>query len=201
MRAAERFGLDRVYLIPTAVPPHKQKGSATPRDRLTMVEKAAAKNPLFKVSRREMDASGPSYTIDTVRWFRRKAGVTLFYIIGMDAFAEVHSWRLSGELLYECNFIVVSRPGSPVVPSLARLVREFKKDGVELAYLKEPAKGAGGAVLRAAGSRFKIFVCPFPELDISSTALRHMAARGESIKYLVPEGVEQYIIRRGLYGR
>lgn len=200
-RAADRFGLERVFFIPTAVPPHKQKGSATPQDRWEMVKRAVRGNARFCVSRHEMGSATPSYTIDTVRWFRKKFGAKLYYIIGMDAFAEIHSWKSSGELLRECHFIVASRPGAAIIPSLKRLVREFRADGVALDYLKKPGKDAMGAVLRATGSPFKVYVSPFPELDISSTALRRMAAGGESIKYLVPDKVEQYIIRRGLYHR
>ncbi len=197
-QAACRFGLDTVFFIPTAVPPHKRKGGAPIADRLAMVKSAIRSNPLFKISRLEIAPDRPSYTIDTVRRFHKKGG-ELYYIMGVDAFSDIYSWRSSGELFSLCNFIVVSRPGTDLRNAATRLVREFRADGIKLRLEGGQAKNAVEVVMRVVGSQFTVYLCRFTELDVSSTQIRRMGVAGESIKYLVPEAVEQYITRRGLY--
>jgi nicotinate-nucleotide adenylyltransferase len=199
-QAARRFGLDTVYFIPTAIPPHKRSKGASAVDRLEMVTKAIRSNPGFKVSRLEMADNRPSYTIDTVKRFRKKFG-RLYYIAGMDAFREMHLWKAAGELLSLCNFIVVSRPGTGIEDTVASSILGFRATGIELRREKGEKTKSAPRVLRAAGSPFRIFFFESVALDISSTEIRHMIARGNSIKYLVPEPVEQCIIKRRIYLR
>lgn len=198
-RAAGEFGLDKVYFVPTAIPPHKKKYWASPSDRLAMVKKGVSSNPIFAVSLHEMGCENPSYTIDTVRWFGKKHAADLHYIIGIDAFGEMYSWKSSRELLMACNFIVVSRPGSDMKKAAALVVKKFRESGVKLEYEKKWDSGANGAVLCLPGSGRRIYFRFFPEFGVSSTEIRGLAARGKSIKYLVPDTVAQYIINKGLY--
>jgi nicotinate-nucleotide adenylyltransferase len=197
-QAAERFDLDVVYFLPTAIPPHKKRYWADPSDRLAMVRRAVASNPLFRVSLLEM-GDAPSYTIDTVRRFKKKHGAGLYYIIGADAFGDVHSWKSSAELIRECNFVVVSRPGNDMKKSVGGLVKKFRALGVTLAYLKKWGADSDDATVTAVSSGTRAYFCSFPEFGVSSTAIRARIRAGKSIKYLVPDGVRQYIINRGLY--
>ncbi|MGE5219009.1 MAG: nicotinate-nucleotide adenylyltransferase [Chloroflexota bacterium] len=190
---SETFGLDRVYFIPAAVPPHKRGQTATPaRDRLQMVRLAVAKNPRFQVSTAEISRPGVSYSIDTIREFaaKKQRGDALYFIIGLDAFREIGTWKNFAEIFPLCNFIVTSRPGN--------------KD-------KDPLRGTGVAVKKLFCYDFKrknyrhesgtrIFFDELTDIAISASEIRALVKTGKSIRYLVPAEVERYIKRRGLYG-
>ena len=189
---SETFGLDRVYFIPAAVPPHKRGQTTTPvRDRLQMVRLAVAKNPRFRVSTAEISRAGVSYSIDTIREFAasKQRGDSLNFIIGLDAFREIGTWKDFAEIFPLCNFIVTSRPGS--------------KDN-------DPLKGTGVAVKKLFcydfkrknyrhGSGTRVFFDELTDIAISASEIRELVKRGKSIRYLVPAEVERYIKRRSLY--
>jgi nicotinate-nucleotide adenylyltransferase len=189
---SETFGLDRVYFIPAAVPPHKRGQTTTPvRDRLQMVRLAVAKNPRFHVSTVEISRAGVSYSIDTIRDFaaKKQPGDSLYFIIGLDAFREIGTWKDFAELFPLCHFIVTSRPGS--------------KDN-------DPLKGTGVAVKKLFcydfkrknyrhGSGTRVFFDELTDIAISASEIRALVKAGKSIRYLVPAEVERYIKRRGLY--
>jgi nicotinate-nucleotide adenylyltransferase len=198
-QSAEKFGLEKVFFIPTAVPPHKKKGRATPADRLKMVKLAISSNPMFDVSLNEMTEEKPSYSIDTVRLFRKKHKAELFYIIGLDAFEDLHKWKAVDELLGSCNFIVVSRPGSESVGGGAGALKRFRVSATGLGCKKK--SGGDGGMTYTSGSAYSVHLCTLPEFGVSSTEIRHRVAVGKSINYLVPDAVGQYIIRMGLYLR
>jgi len=188
----ETFGLDRIFFIPAAIPPHKRGQTATPaRDRLQMVRLAVAGNPRFSVSTVEIARTGVSYSIDTIREFaaQKRRGDALFFIIGLDAFREIGSWKNFAELFPLCNFIVTSRPGSKE---------------------RDPLRGTGVAVKRLFCYDFKqknyrhrsgtrIFFIELTDIAISASEVRALVSRGKSIRYLVPPTVEKYIKKRGLY--
>lgn len=176
--ALEQLALDKVVFIPANVPPHKQQKKITPaEDRYNLVVLATASNPRFEVSRIELDRPGPSYTLDTLEEMRRRSapGTELFFITGTDAILGVESWHNPDRLFQLARFAAAPRPGVPretVEEELRRLEKRF-------------------------GQRIVIVECP--ALDISSSDLRRRAASGRPIKYLVPEAVEAYILKHGLY--
>ncbi len=111
--AARRFALDRVLLVPAAIPPHKAGVTLTPyEDRYRMVELACAGDPVLQPSRLEAQ-SGRSYSIYTIEKVRATlaSGDALFFLIGADAFAEIRTWLRWQDVLRAVQFIVVSRPG------------------------------------------------------------------------------------------
>lgn len=189
---SEAFGLDRVYFIPASIPPHKRGQTHTPaRDRLQMVRLAVARNPRFKVSTIEIRRPGVSYSIDTVREFvqRLKPADSLYFIIGLDAFREIATWRDYEEIFPLCNFIVTSRPGSKE---------------------SDPLKGTGVAVKKLFCYDFKrqnyrhrsgtrVHFIELTDIAISASEIRALVRQGKSIRYLGPSSVEKYIKRRGLY--
>ena len=111
---SETFDLDRVYFIPASIPPHKRGQTTTPpRDRLEMVRLAVAKNPRFERPRWRLH--GPVFPIPSIRPPFRRTKTTedsLYFIIGLDAFREIGTWKDFAEIFPLCNFIVTSRPGS-----------------------------------------------------------------------------------------
>jgi nicotinate-nucleotide adenylyltransferase len=189
---SETFGLDHVVFIPASIPPHKRGQTTTPaQDRLAMVRLAVAKNPRFKVSTVEMKRPGVSYSIDTVRHFaeRKHRGDSVFFIIGLDAFREIGSWRNFADIFPLCDFIVTSRPGS--------------KDS-------DPLRGTGVAVKKLFCYDFKqrnyrhwsgshVYFIKLTDIAISASEIRGLVKEGKSIRYLVPLQVENYIKKHGLY--
>ncbi len=190
----EAFELDRVFFIPASIPPHKRGQTTTPAlHRLAMVRLAVARNPQFKVSTVEISRPGVSYSIDTVRHFAQKQrkGDSLFFIIGLDAFREIGTWKDFADIFPLCDFIVTSRPGS--------------KDS-------DPLRGTGVAVKKLfcydskqknyrhrSGTR--VFFIRLTDIAISASEIRQRIEEGKSIRYLVPWGVETYIKKQGLYRR
>ncbi len=108
---AASFDLDEVVFVPTGQP--WQKSEVTPGEhRYLMTVIATASNPGFTVSRVDVDRSGPTYTIDTLRDLQRqRPGADLFFITGADAVAQILSWRDHDELWELAHFVAVSRPG------------------------------------------------------------------------------------------
>ncbi len=118
-RAAAQFlQLDRVWFVPNNRPPHKHSGPhAGFEDRVRMLELACAGDPLFDVSRLEAGTQR-SYTIETLLKVRQQMPSRLFFLIGVDAFAEIHLWHRWREVILLTEFIVVTRAGYPVPPEM-----------------------------------------------------------------------------------
>jgi len=108
---AQHFDLDEVVFVPTGSP--YQKRAASPSEhRYLMTVVATASNPRFKVSRIDIDRSGPTYTIDTLRDVRALHPESeLFFITGADAFASIVEWKDQDELWELAHFVAVTRPG------------------------------------------------------------------------------------------
>ncbi|WP_169582415.1 MULTISPECIES: nicotinate-nucleotide adenylyltransferase [Microbacterium] len=108
---AQWFDLDEVVFVPTGQPWHKEDVSPS-EHRYLMTVIATASNPRFTVSRVDIDRSGPTYTIDTLRDLKaERPGAELYFITGADAIAQILSWRDHDELWDLAHFVAVSRPG------------------------------------------------------------------------------------------
>jgi len=165
------FCLDKVIFVPCLNPTHKRNDQVTDvRHRLKMSYLATQSNPYFEVSKIEINRSGPSYTIDTIKEFRSIFGwdAKIFFITGADAFLEIESWFKKAELLEMCQFVAATRPGY----DLNKLHSNFKK------------------VLK---------IMEIPLLAISSTDIRNRIRNKLSIKYIVLEEVREYIYKNKLY--
>jgi nicotinate-nucleotide adenylyltransferase len=191
----DRLKLDRILFIPSSLPPHKlEEDIPSAVQRMEMVRLATADNPLFEPSGIEIKRGGRSYSIDTVEALRQaSAGVELFFIIGLDSFLDIQTWREWERLLSSCGFVVIPRPGY-LFADLAKLV--FMKDAAqELIGLDQGALKQ--AVVRSGA--YAIYLETIPLYDISSTDIRARVKAGASIKYLLPDTVETYIIKNKLY--
>ena len=177
--AADAIGLDRILFMPAAQPPHKsgqQVTSAT--DRLLMTRLAIAGNDGFELTLIELERAGPSYTIDSVVELGRLYGgeADLYLLMAADSLAQIDSWRQPDELLERIEWVVGPRSGVPL-PDRSSLEDRF-------------------------GDRAsRIHLLDGPSLDVSSTEIRERVAGGHAISYLVPRGVEDLIVDRGLYRR
>jgi nicotinate-nucleotide adenylyltransferase len=175
--AMEQFGLDCVKFIPSATPPHKKyEGNATAAQRLAMVRLAIRGNARFEADDIEIRRGGTSYSVDTLTSLRRRDPQAQFYfIIGADSLQELHRWREVGRLVRLCTFVIVVRPGF------------------------EPRRVVDPKLDAATRRRLRQHVLRGHACDIASRDIRARVARGESIRYLVPDAVLQYINRHKLY--
>jgi len=188
-----RARLDRILFIPSFIPPHKNAGTvASAADRLRMVELACRWRKGFEASPVEVEAGEKSYSILTLRKIRALSpAARQFFIMGVDAFLDIGTWREYQRVLQECFFIVMGRPGFEL--DRARDVLDGKlRDSIG-----PLATGAGAAGPLPPQTR--IFLLPIRALDISSTAIRERVRRGETLDGFVPEAVEAHIRERKLY--
>lgn len=187
------FGLDKVLFIPSYIPPHKESaGVASAADRFRMVELACLGHPGFVASSIEVEAQETSYSILTLARIKELyPGAPVFFILGVDAFLEIGTWREYKRVLAECLFIVTGRPGF-ILESAAGVL-----GGTLAGRIYRVAEGE--APDEALFSRFGVFLLPIKALDISSTDIRSRVRRGENPEGRVPAAVADYIRDHQLY--
>jgi nicotinate-nucleotide adenylyltransferase len=185
--------LDRVLFVPSATPPHKRgNGLAAAAHRLAMARLATRGNPFFRVSTIEIERRGRSYSVDTLRALRGRApGAQFFFIMGMDAFREISTWKEYRSLFALCNLIVTSRPAYDDAPLLSALPVAVRREFCYRERTKRLEHRTGNQIIFQRIS----------DLDISASTIRHRLHRGLSVRYLVPAAVERYILQHRLYAR
>jgi len=190
---ANKFSLDKLYFIPSYIPPHKESVQiASPRQRLRMVELAVEPFPHFYPSSIEIDAGGKSYSILTLKKIKAQyPEAKMLFLLGVDAFLEIETWRDYENVLEQCSFIIMSRPQFHLEGAHEVLSKKYSQRIVDLSGNKAPIYIEDSANL--------IYLVPIQALDISSTEVRERANRNQSIEDLVPESVEHYIKEKGLY--
>jgi nicotinate-nucleotide adenylyltransferase len=177
--AADDIGLDRVLFMPASQPPHKGGHLVTKAtDRVLMTRLAVAGDDLFELTLIEMERPGPSYTIDSIDELLRSydTDATLYLLMAADSLSQIDTWREPDALLARIEWVVGPRPGNPM-PDRPALEERF---------------GANAS---------RIHLLEGPSLDVSSSEIRRRVAGGHAIRYLVPRGVEELIVERGLYRR
>lgn len=192
LRAAEEIGeffsLEKIYFVPVCIPPHKgDRTISDVEDRLAMVRLAIKGNNRFMVSDIEARRGGVSYSFDTIL-FMEKRYKKLFYLIGLDAFSEIHTWHRYEDLFYHTHFVVMVRPNHTKKSGLMMFpsdVRKKMKHIDESTFEHESGK--------------KVFLHFVTQLDISATTIRASVREGKSIRYLVPATVEKYIKEKRIY--
>jgi nicotinate-nucleotide adenylyltransferase len=168
--AGSAFDLDEVIFVPTGRPWQKAGRPLAPaEDRYLMTVIATAANPLFSVSRIEIDRPGDTYTADTLRELRAQRGpeADFFFLIGADALSGLATWHEPEDVLALAHFVGLTRQGHQL------------------------ADGSLGS------DDFSLM--EVPALEISSSICRDRVRAGLPIRYLVPDGVISYISKRGLY--
>jgi len=162
----EKLKLDKIIFVPTYLPPHKEdKDIASALDRLAMVKHAIKGNRYFSVSDIEIKRANRSYTIDTIKEFKKiYPKDELYFIIGSDLLNYLDEWKDLNEVIQLVKFTVATRPGYPLekIPNY-------------------------------------ISTIPIRAVDISGFAIRQAIKENRSFRYLVPEAVYKYIIKKKLY--
>lgn len=175
-----RYELDKVIFIPSGNPPHKDLENVTfAKHRYEMTLLATATNPHFEVSSIEVDREGLTYTVDTIKFLKEKCDddIEFYFITGADAILDLPTWKNVSELLELCKFVAATRPGfdmNKMQTGVEALERKYNKS---------------------------IYTTVVPALKISSTNIRERIAKGYSVKYLLPEIVENYIYKHNIYSK
>jgi nicotinate-nucleotide adenylyltransferase len=197
LRAAEivqeRLLLNKILFIPSYIPPHKDSVEITsPAHRLKMVELALRSYPHFVPSSIEVDAQEKSYSVITLGKIKKLyPKAKIFFILGIDAFLEIDTWRNHERVLEQCFFVVISRPGFQLrdaETAFNGMHREKMLEIPESEIIKDDAF-----------IKFRIFLLPIDALNIASTGIRKKLRRGESVKTMVPDVVVSYIKENNLY--
>ncbi len=173
---AQALSLDGVVLMPTFVPPHKIKEQMAPaEDRLAMCRLAAKQHPLLQVSDMELRRGGASFTVDTLEELHRLYPDTQWYLFtGADMFCTLRTWHRFEDIARLATLCTIPREGTDTA-ALLTYADTLKADGIDC------------------------YVGDRPVAPVSSTAVRHRAAVGESLDGLVPGEVAAYIREHGLY--
>jgi nicotinate-nucleotide adenylyltransferase len=212
--AGERCQLGKIYFVPTNIPPHKStQPSASYFHRYAMTVLATQDEKTFvpslleapgefvlhdKQSVKGSVASAPNYSIDTIRKLKStlKKADRLFFLIGVDAFKDIAKWHEAEALFSECEFIVASRPGFSLADVAGTLPEKLRpRAEVTKPFAKQPA--AGDLVLPGV----TVHLLENVNQNVSATAIRQAVAAKKPIKKFVPESVEEYIKKEGLYTR
>lgn len=191
---AEKLRLDQIYFMPSAKPPHKSPSPLVGYwHRLEMLKLAVSDRPGFWASDLEDHLPYPSYTVNTVRAFKKawSARTGIFFLVGLDSFMSVAQWHQYRELLSLASFVVFARAG---IDDSFESMREMLHREVDPNIKWSPKH----EIFKAPNIK-PIHFQPGGRLAISSTDLRQRLEAGASVRYLVPEPVRIYIEKNGLY--
>lgn len=176
--AYEQYHLDKVLIMPAKEPSHKTiSDTITEEDRVEMVKRAIKGNDHFELSLLEINREGITYTIDTLTELHEEdSEIEYYFIMGADSLFHFNSWKEPEKILKLTNILVANRDLST-----------FSALNSQIDYLSDKYDEANISLLDT------------PNLEISSHALRKRVRQNLSIKYYVPESVEEYIKEHGLY--
>jgi nicotinate-nucleotide adenylyltransferase len=199
------FSLDSVIFVPAAIPPHKDlAGIIEPQHRLMMTTLATVSHPHFIVSPMEIERASASYTVDTIVQLKQQypEPLGIYFILGIDAFIEIASWRQPDVLLANCHTIVISRPGHNLHGQIQNPLRQLSTLYPHLIF--DPQMEGGQEPLdrpayQVRGTPYQIFLQEVAGMDISSTDIRRRVKSGRSLRYLLPDTVDAYIRKYQLY--
>lgn len=173
--ALEECELKKVIFLPNANPPHKKNDKIISAiHRFNMVSYAIEGCKSFEISDYEMNMETPSYTINTIRHFKKIYGADIFFIIGADSLYTLNLWKQYNDLINESFFIVADR-NCKEGNNLLKEVQNHEKKGGKIKLIK------------------------MPKIDITSTLIRNKLSKGEDVSEYLPQKVNDYIMKNGLY--
>lgn len=176
--AYEQFGLDEVWFMPAGNPPHKRNriGRASDEQRVEMVRRAISSNPHFVLSLEEMNEDGYSYTYRTLERLNAQYTQSEFYfIIGADSLFDFDTWREPQRIADACKIVVATR--NQISPEVFESVLNQRREQFHGSFLKLDT----------------------PNLDISSQTIRSWIKEHQTVRYYLPESVQNYIIDQRIY--
>jgi len=174
------------------MPPHKDGHDiASVEDRFQMIQTATDGVPFLEPCDVELVRSGTSYTVDTLRGYRERLGALqpIYFILGIDAFADIITWKSYRELFSLARFIVMARPGAGL-KDLGSFIREYISDAYE----------QDGSPNRFRHPEWHtIHRLSITHINISATEIRKRIRERRSVRFLVPSQVDAFILDKGLY--
>jgi nicotinate-nucleotide adenylyltransferase len=210
--ARDACRLSRIYFVAANLPPHRASHPvASYVHRYAMTALAVQSEPSFvaslleaprefllhdRQSTRTALSSSPNYTIDTIRRLKQTIRMRdrVFFLVGIDAFKDIAGWREAENLFSECEFIVASRPGYSLADIASALPEKLRpREAASKPFAKQPARGA----LMLPGVR--LYLLDNVRQNISATKIRQTVRARHSIHRFVPQSVEEYIRKQGLY--
>ncbi len=193
--AREMLALDKILFIPSGNPPLKVRELADARHRYKMTRLAVIRNRLFDVLDIECIRKGKSYTVNTLETLLKLySDSELYFILGIDAFLEMPNWWKPEKLISLVNFMVLSRPGSRFIDLLSSPYLNVKKE-----IMVRLDNGEIRSFTTGLQTRKEAVLLGVTPIGISSTDIRNRIKEGLSIKYMLPEEIESYIISNKLY--
>jgi nicotinate-nucleotide adenylyltransferase len=179
--ARDQFTLDKVLFVTSPHPPHRQVGLLAGEDRHKLVEAAVTSNPYFEASRLELERTGPSYTVDTVKQIIAGGATKVNLIIGGDNVPFLKDWHNSKELLSLCRLLVV--------PRLRYLSDDHNESVIQTITQSDPEQVEGA----------DIKIVDFPGIAISASNIRKRIGLGKTVLYMVPPEVNCLIKTHNFY--
>ena len=174
--AVRECGLDKLIFMPAYISPFKQDRQVTGgTDRCGMIETVLKTNSAFCLSRYELNREGPSYTIETLRHWKKLLDGELYFVLGFDSTVQLDKWYQGEEILRNYHLVTAKRPDTDY------------SEGIKTIEMYREKYGADITILNMA------------PVDASSTEVRNLIKEGKPITGLVPPGVEEYIIEHRLY--
>lgn len=176
--AYNNFSLDKVLFMPTKKPAYKSIFNIVKDEhRINMVKLAIESNEHFEISTMEFDREGNTYTVDTLNILKNMyPNIDFYFILGADSLYDFHKWYKPDEIIKLATILAAKRPLSDN--------QDFDN---EIKLLRRTYPGSDIRFLDS------------PSIDISSSIIRHRITSQKSIRYLVPEAVEAYIMQNNLY--
>lgn len=182
----DELGIDQLHLMPNAVPPHRSQPSASPEQRLTMVNLACQQYPKLVAEPFELNSDGPSYTAKTLQRFAQLyPDEPLLFVMGMDSLINLDQWYQWQHLLDYAHLIALPRPGYQLTQASPTLQQYIAQHRASKATLTQQPSGS-------------IYIAHTPLHAISATAIRQHIAKQNACED-VPSSVLEYIVEQGLY--
>lgn len=187
---ADNLQLSAVRFIPAAIPPHKSAPIVSAEHRSAMVRLGIAGNSIFSCDERELHRVGASYTIDTLKSLRDELGadISLVLLMGSDAFSKFDTWHHWQEIIQLCHIALVQRPIEGNQEPLSEALQSFLKSHYTENTDDLHSKPSGLLTMQTVTA-----------LEISSTAIRKYLQQQNSVRYLLPDSIIEYIRTHQLY--
>ncbi len=182
--------LNEIRLVPCHQTPHREQPGRSSRQRLDMLTLAVSDEEGVFIDDRELRLDQPSYSVLTLQGLREELGdsTILCWVMGIDAFAHFTCWHQWREILTLSNLIVMTRPGFELKPN-SEESRLWQEREVKVSDLRKYRFG-------------KILPVSLPsQLEISATYIRQQLSLGQSVRYLLPDSVLDYIKSHDLYAK
>jgi nicotinate-nucleotide adenylyltransferase len=180
----QKLAADAVYILPASIPPHRPAPLASSQQRVEMLQLALQQYPEFILDRRELERSGPSWTVLTLQSFRQQfPDDSLCLVMGSDAFADLPTWYHWQEILQLAHIIVIERAGDQTF-SVPDWAAEYRVDELSNLYDRKCSS---------------VISTSLTAYDISATEIRRRLHEGQDVTGMLSDSVLDYIRQNGLY--